>query len=69
MATLQHFDKVVKTLHHLASAVVLDDERHLELRMLLQVVELPRVEIGDELAVVLQGAIDEPMVQALWQVM
>ena len=68
IAAFQHLDEVVKTLHHLASAMVLDDERHLELRVFLEVKEFPWVEISDEIAVVLQGTINEPVIKAFWQV-
>ena len=51
VAAFQHLDEAVQALHHLASAMVFDDERHLKFRMLLQIVKLPRMEIGDEVAV------------------
>jgi hypothetical protein len=68
VAAFQHLNEVVKALHHLSSAMVLDDERHLELGMLLQVVEFPWVKVGDKVAVVVQGTSYKSMVEALWQV-
>ena len=60
---LQHLDDVVQPLHVLTSAVVPDDERHLQLRVLLQVIEFPRMEISHEITVVLQRAPYQPFIQ------
>ena len=65
---LQHLNQTVEALAHLLSAMVLDDERHLELGMLFQVVEFPWVKVGDKVAVVVQGTSYKSMVEALWQV-
>ena len=59
---LQHLDETVQTLTHLLSAMVLDDERHLELWMLLELEELPGMEVGDEMVVLLQRATHHPVV-------
>ena len=66
---LQHLDETIQTLTHLLSTMVLDDERHLELRMFLELEELPGVEIGNEMTVSLQRATDHPVVQPFGQVM
>ena len=50
----EHLDETVETFAHLPSTVVLDDKRHLELRVLLQLVKLPGMEVGDEVAVLLE---------------
>ncbi len=60
---LQHLDEAIKALHHLSTAVILNDERHLELRVLLQVIELPRMEVGDEVAVVFQRTTHKGMIE------
>ena len=59
---LQHLDETIQTLTHLLSAMVLDDERHLELWMLLELEELPGMEVGDEMAVFFQRATHHPVV-------
>ena len=59
----QHFNHMVQPLHMLPSAVVPDDERHLQLRVLLQVVELPRMEVRHEIPVVLQRPPHQPFIQ------
>ena len=59
---LQHLNESVQTLTHLLSAMVSDDERHLELGMLLELEELPGMEVGDEMTVRLQCATDHPVV-------
>ena len=59
---LEHLDETIQTLTHLLSAMVLDDERHLELWMLLELEELPGMEVGDEMAVLLQRATHHPVV-------
>ena len=43
----EHLDKTVETLAHLLATVVLDNKRHLELSVLLHLVELPGMEVGD----------------------
>ena len=47
----KHFYKVVKTLNHFTSAVIFDDEWHLELGMVLKLIKLPWMEICHEIAV------------------
>ena len=66
---LQHLHQAVQTPAHLPSAVVPDDKRHLELRVLLQFVELPGMEVGHEVAVLLQHPAHHPVVECLRQVM
>ena len=51
---LQHLNQTVEPLHHLQTAMVLDNERHLELWMLLQLEELPGVEVRYEITVMTQ---------------
>ena len=65
---LQHLNEVIEALHHLLTAMVLNDKRHLELWVLLQVVELPWVEVGNEVAIVFQRATHKPVVETLWQI-
>ena len=67
-ALLQHLHEAVEAFHHLPSAVVADDEGHAQLGMLLQVVELPGMEVGDEVAVVAERAAHQQMVEPLGQV-
>ena len=69
MAFLQHLNQTVKPLHHLPTAMILDDKRHLKLWMFPQVKELPRVEVGDEITVVLQRTTYQPVVQPFRQIM
>ena len=59
---LQHLDETIQTLTHLLSTMVLDDERHLELWMLLELKELPGMEVSNEMAVRLQRAAHHPVV-------
>ena len=57
MATgLEHLDKTVETVAHLQAAVVLDDKGHLELRVGPELEELPGVEVGDEVAILMEYA-------------
>ena len=58
----KHFDETVKTLAHLLTAVVSDNEWHLEFGVLFQVEEFPRVEVGDKVAITLKHATHHPMV-------
>ena len=64
----QHLDEVIQSLAHLLSAVVTDDEGHAQLGVLAQFVELPRMEVGDEVAVMLQRAAHHPVVETFGQV-
>ena len=52
----EHLDETVKTVAHLLAAVVLDDKGHLELGMGLELEELPGVEVGDEVAILMEYA-------------
>lgn len=57
MATgFEHLDETVETVAHLLAAVVLDDKGHLELRVGLELEELPGVEVGDEVAILMEYA-------------
>ena len=64
----KHLDKPVQALAHLPATMVPDDERHLELRMRFEVVELPGMEIGDKVAVLPEHSARHPVVEALGQV-
>ena len=65
---LQMLYQSVKTSGHLLTAMVLNDERHLILWMLLQLVEFPRMKISYEISIVLQHSVSHPIIQTLWQV-
>ena len=57
MATgFEHLDETVETVAHLLAAVVLDDKGHLELGMCLQLIELPGMEVGHEVAILMEYA-------------
>ena len=58
----KHLHEIVQTLNHLLSAVVSDDERHFKLGMLLKLIELPRVEIGNEVSVVAKHTSNHPVI-------
>ena len=45
---------------------VLDDEWHLELWMLFQIIELPGMKVGDEVTVMLQHTLHHPVIQSFW---
>lgn len=64
----KHFYQAVEPLAHLVSAVVADDKGHLEFGMLFQVEELPRVKIGDEVAIALEHTAHHPVVEPFGQV-
>ena len=64
----EHLDKTIETLTHLLATVVLDNKRHLELRVLLQFVKLPGMEVGDEVTVFLQHAARHPVIETLGQI-
>ncbi len=64
----QHLNKLVQPLCHLSAAVVPNDKRHLEFRMLFQFVELPGVEVGDKVTVVAKYAAHKQVIELLWQV-
>ena len=49
--------------------MILDDKRHLELGVLLQLIELPGMEVGDEIAILLQHTAHHPMVETFGQIM
>ena len=66
---LEHLNETVQALTHLPAAMVPDNEGHLEFRMVLQVEELPGMEVGDEKPVFLQCATHHPVVQPFRQVM
>ena len=68
MLFLQHLNQPVQTLHHLTSAMVLDDEWHLEFRVLLQIVELPGMEIGYKVSIMFQRATHQPVVEPFRQI-
>ena len=53
---LEHLHETVEAVAHLLAAVVLDDKGHLELRMGLELEELPGVEVGDEVAILMEYA-------------
>ena len=52
----EHLDKTVEAVTHLLTAVVLDDKGHLELRVGLELEEFPGVEVGDEVAILMEYA-------------
>ena len=62
------FDEAVQPLFQFVSAVVSDDERHLELWMRFEVVELPGMEIGYEIAIVAQYLPYQTEIEPLWKV-
>ena len=64
----EHFDETIEAVAHLLATVVLDDKRHLELWMLLQLEELPGMEVGDEVAILPEHAARHPMIESFWQV-
>ena len=64
----EHLHETVQTVAHLLSAVVPDDKGHLELGMCLQLIELPGVEVGDEVAVLMEYTAHHPVIKALGQV-
>ena len=66
---LQHLNQTVESLHHLQTAMVLDNERHLELWMLLQFKELPGVEVSDKITVMTQHSTYHHVIQFLRQIM
>ena len=66
---LEHLNETIQALTHLPAAMVPDDEGHLEFGMVLQVEELPGMEVGDEKPVFLQCATHHPVVQSFRQVM
>lgn len=69
MATgFEHLDETVETVAHLLAAVVLDDKGHLELRVGLELEELPGVEVGDEVAILVKYATHQHMIKRLGQV-
>ena len=65
---LKHPDQSVQTLGHLASAVVFYDERHLELGMVVQLIELPRMEIGHEISVLFKHPSNHPVINSFRKV-
>ena len=65
---LQHLDEAVETVGHLLSAVIADDERHFQLGMFAQLIEFPRVEIGDEVTVVGDNPSDKQVIEPLGQI-
>ena len=65
----QHLDETIEAVAHLQAAVVLDNKRHLELWVLLQLVELPGMEVGDEVAILPEYAARHPVIENFWQVM
>jgi hypothetical protein len=50
---LQHLDEFIQSGHHLSATVVPYDKGHFKLRVILQVVELPGVEVSHKIAVIL----------------
>ena len=66
--SLQHLNQTVEALAHLLSTMVLDDKRHLELRMLFELIELPRMEIGDKIAILLEHPTRHPVIECLGQI-
>ena len=52
----EHLDETVKTVAHLLAAVVLDDKGHFKLRVGLELEEFPGVEVGDEVAILMEYA-------------
>ena len=64
----KHLDETVEALAHLLATVVLDDKGHLELRVLLQLVKLPGMEVGDEVAILFQHAARHPVIESFRQV-
>ena len=64
----QHLDETIEAVAHLQAAVVLDNKRHLELWVLLQLVELPGMEVGDEVAILPEYAARHPVIESFWQV-
>ena len=69
MATgFEHLHETVETVAHLLAAVVLDDKGHLELGMCLQLIELPGMEVGHEVAVLSEHTAHHPVIKPLGQV-
>ena len=66
---LEHLYEITQSFSHSLSAVVLYDERHLHLGVLLQLVELPRVEVCYEVAVFVDYPTHHPVIKTLRQVM
>ena len=64
----EHLDKTVEAVTHLLTAVVLDDKGHLELWMGLELKELPGVEVSDEIAILVEYATHQHVVERLRQV-
>ena len=69
MVLLELLDETIQTIDHGLTTVLTDDIGHLKLRMLIELIELPGMEVGDEVAIMAKRPVGQYLIPRPRQVM